>query len=292
MATDHFDPFAPDEYQLEPEPEPEPSPHEQRQHGGIGDRWVYGPPGTGKTSFLAGQIAFDARQRGSDNVVAMSHTKAAAAEIALRKVALPAENIGTLHSLAYRALGRPLLLETTEHLARFAEEHPAFAMSATYSVDDMEALIPSKAAGDNLLSEYARHRNLEVPRELWPLELLNFAEAWDDFKRQEDGIDFTDMIELALTDTASPEARPEVLIVDEEQDLSRLQFRLITHWAKQVDKFVMAFDPDQSIYGFAGADPLVFLEVEPSEKKVLAQSHRVPAAIHQAPLNGIYCSQT
>ena len=261
-------------------PAPPPSASQQQEHGGIGDRWVYGPPGTGKTSFLARQIEFDAQQRGSDAVVALSHTRAAAAEIALRRVPLPPENVGTLHSLAFRALGRPKMVETTECLREFGEAHPAFQMSETYSVDDMEALMPSKAHGDNSLSEYSRYRNLQVPREVWPTTLLNFAELWEDFKQQNGGIDFTDMIELALTDTVAPEAKPEVMIVDEGQDLSRLQFRLLTKWADSVDKFIMAFDPDQSIYGFAGADPTVFLETEPSAKKVLAQSHRVPRAVH------------
>ena len=261
-------------------PAPPPSASQQQEHGGIGDRWVYGPPGTGKTSFLARQIEFDAQQRGSDAVVALSHTRAAAAEIALRRVPLPPENVGTLHSLAFRALGRPKMVETTECLREFGEAHPAFQMSETYSVDDMEALMPSKAHGDNSLSEYSRYRNLQVPREVWPTTLLNFAELWEDFKQQNGGIDFTDMIELALTDTVAPEARPEVMIVDEGQDLSRLQFALLTKWASHVDKFIMAFDPDQSIYGFSGADPTVFLETEPSAKKVLTQSHRVPRLIH------------
>jgi superfamily I DNA/RNA helicase len=271
-----------------PEPPPAATEADHKAHGGVGDRWVHGPPGTGKTTFLARQIEYDAKHRGSDKVVALSHTRAAAAEIALRRVPLPPDNIGTLHSLAYRALGRPKLVETQEGLAEFSKRHPAFQMSETYSVDDMEALIPSKAQGDNLLSEYSRYRNLEVPRELWPSTALqNFADLWEDYKQAEAGIDFTDMIQLAIRDTHGPECAPEVMIVDEGQDLSRLQFRLLTKWGQRVEKFILAFDADQSIYGFAGADPEVFLENEPTERKVLTQSHRIPARVHDLAMRWI-----
>jgi len=144
----------------------------------------------------------------------------------------------------------------------------------------MQVSLPSVAEGDNLLLEYIRLRNLMQDRAVWPDSLQRFAFAWEDFKKQVGGIDFTDMIDLALQETDAPEQHPEVLIADEAQDLSRLQFALLTKWSRSVEKVVLAFDPDQSIYGFSGADPAVFVENEPERLKVLEQSYRVPAAVH------------
>ena len=280
-----IDPFDPDQPQAMPQA---PATNvDEAAHGGLGDRWVIGPPGTGKTTFLARQVEFDAQQRGSEAVVVCSHTRAAAAEIGQRHLPLDPDHVGTLHSLAYRALGRPTLLETGDGLKAFSEAYPRYEMSARYSMEDKEAGIGSRCEGDNYLAEYGRLRNLQVPRELWPTEVGAFAIAWEDYKQSGAGIDFTDMIELALAETDLPKPGTEVLICDEAQDLSRLQYGLVSRWAGNVPKCVLAFDADQSIYAFAGATPEVFLETEPRELKVLEQSWRVPRAVHAIALRWI-----
>jgi len=45
-----------------------------------------------------------------------------------------------------------------------------------------------------------------------------------------------------------------LVVVDEAQDLSPLQIHVIEHWATAVRYLVWVGDPDQGIYGFAGAD--------------------------------------
>ena len=248
----------------------------------LGESRLIGPPGTGKTTFLAGQIAFDAREHGSDAVMALSHTNAAAFEIASRDVPLPRENIGTLHSFAYRSLGRPLLLQTQEGLEGFNRTCPQYAMSGGANPERIEAQeITMKEPGDAVMQQYQRLRNMCAPREIWPQEVQTFARLWEQYKTDQDGIDFTDMISLALEESACAPGAPEVIIADETQDLSRLQLQLLWKWAGAADKVIMALDPDQSIYGFSGADPRIFLEKRPARQKVLAQSYRVPRAVHE-----------
>jgi len=248
-----------------------------RDHDGLGELRVIGRPGCGKTTFLARQIAFDAERRGGEAVVAVSHTNAAAKELAGRDLPIPRGNVGTLHSLAYRALGKPPLAQTPELIAEFnAHVHPRLRIDvdAEAGARDLE---PRLAEGDALLCEYERYRNLMAPL---PPRLAPFAKVWEDFKRQTGSIDFCDMIEFALRDVAACPGDPEVLIADEVQDCSALQLALLWRWGARAEKLITCIDADQSIYGFSGADPEIFTRNPARDTKVLGQSYRVPKAVH------------
>lgn len=237
---------------------------------------------TGKTTFLSQALAFHAREVGSNSVIAISHTRAAAAELAGRKTPIPRDNIATLHALAFRALDRPKVAEDSEHLCEFSEAFPHWRMAASVDAEDL-AFHTGGAPGDCLLADYGRLRNLLAPRELWPPETASFARAWEQYKASSDTIDFTDMIDLASTLTDCAPQDPAVIVLDEAQDTSRLQWKLLQRWtsAQDCEKFITAGDPDQSIYEWAGADPAWFLENRPARQRVLEQSYRVPRAVHK-----------
>jgi DNA helicase II / ATP-dependent DNA helicase PcrA len=240
---------------------------------------VIGPPGTGKTTFLTRVIGHNAQEYGADNVIAISHTRAAAAELAGRNTPIPRGNIGTMHSFAFHAIGTPPVAEDTDHIREFVDANPQWPFSAIADPEDV-SFTAGGADGDKLMQEYQRRRNLEVPRQAWPMDVTEFATAWEDYKAQTATIDFTDMIEIAITDTDSPLQDPAVMIADECQDTSRLQWRLLTRWADRCEKFVTAGDPDQAIFRWAGADVAYFAENKPMRQKVLEQSYRVPRAVH------------
>jgi DNA helicase II / ATP-dependent DNA helicase PcrA len=247
----------------------------------LGENRIIGPPGTGKTTRLARQIEHDAQQRGSEAVIALSHTNAAAVEISQRDVPLPRANVGTLHHFAYAALGRPPLLETAVGLADFNEEHPGFKLTGGVNPEELEVRERSQQEpGDGYMQDYQRLRNLMVPREAWPSDVVGFAAAWEDYKAQAGGIDFTDMVSQALEETTSAPGEPEVIVADECQDCSRLQMHLLWKWARAAQKVVMCLDADQTLYAFSGSDPRVFLENQPKAQHVLAQSYRLPRQVH------------
>jgi DNA helicase-2/ATP-dependent DNA helicase PcrA len=79
-----------------------------------------------------------------------------------------------------------------------------------------------------------------------------------------------------------PERLPrlEALIIDEAQDLSPLQWRLVEQLALRSQRCFLAGDDDQAIYTWAGADVDSFLNFA-GQIKVLEQSYRVPAKIHK-----------
>lgn len=59
------------------------------------------------------------------------------------------------------------------------------------------------------------------------------------------------------------QSRTGQLFVDEFQDVSPLQYELVGQLAKHSPVFAIG-DPDQSVYGFRGSDPLLFRELEQS----------------------------
>ncbi|MBD3177830.1 MAG: AAA family ATPase [Armatimonadia bacterium] len=238
-----------------------------------------GPPGTGKTTAITKQLAVEAEAWGGENVVALSHTRAAAHEIAGRDQCLPDENIGTLHAMAYRAIGRPEIAEEPKHLREFSQEHPEWPMGAG---DDDDLWARSSYSGSAALQEYGRLRNLAAPRESWPTHVVNFARDWEHWKAANDLVDYTDMIEMALLRFPTMPGSPHTIICDEMQDLSRLQYELLRSWGESAERVITAGDQDQCIYTFTGADPGIFTENVPIEERVLEQSHRIPAAVHAA----------
>jgi superfamily I DNA/RNA helicase len=234
---------------------------------------VVGPPGTGKTTFLTKVLQHHAHDK---VVVAISHTKAAAVELAGRETNVPSDNISTLHALGYRSMGSPALAEKSAPKAEFSERYPQWQFETEDAAFD--------TGGADMLSEYSRLRNICRPRDFWPMDVTAFAQAWETFKKEEDLIDFVDMIEYAAD--VAPQ-NPQVMIVDEAQDMSRLQWQLVQKWASHCEKIITAGDADQTIFGWAGADIAWFKEHTPARKQILSQSYRVPRAVHKLAMGWI-----
>jgi hypothetical protein len=99
------------------------------------------------------------------------------------------------------------------------------------------------------------------------------------YKRSKELLDFTDLLEMIVV---QPERLPslEVLIVDEAQDLSRLQWQLVESLAKKSKRVFLAGDDDQAVFTWAGADVKSFLSFE-GQITVLDQSYRVPSIVHK-----------
>lgn len=258
---------------------------------GIGTEFrIVGPPGTGKTTTLARQVAHDVERYGSEAVLVASLTRAAAAEIGGRELPLDRHRVGTLHAHAYRALGHPPLV--VDKLKQWNAHRPDLALSGAgrSDVDEpvwdqgQEAADESPAAmpGDWPLAQMDLLRARMVPPDEWPPVVTDFAVAWGAWKQAHGYLDFTDLIEHALAGVPEAPGAPAVLIADETQDYSALEMALCRAWAERCERFYAAGDPDQAIYEWRGADPHVFRTpaLPPERTKVLAQSYRVPRAVH------------
>jgi superfamily I DNA/RNA helicase len=70
----------------------------------------------------------------------------------------------------------------------------------------------------------------------------------------------------------------DTLIIDEAQDLSKLQWTIVHKLLNFAEVTYVAGDDDQAIYNWAGADVQSFLEF-PGDPEILSQSYRLPREI-------------
>lgn len=205
---------------------------------------VFGIPGAGKTTYLQKSVEQAANRLGGHNIVVSSFTRAAAAELSGRDLPIPAANIGTLHSLCYRALGNPEIAET--HVKEFNYEHPDYALSKSKkSLDEPETDQVMESKADKSFAELQVLRAQMVPEEKWPLDVQAFNKAWRNWKYSCGYLDFTDLIEEAFTSMPFPPNNATVGIFDEAQDFTPLQIKLIRSWAEKLSYLMIAGDDDQ-----------------------------------------------
>lgn len=248
---------------------------------------VFGSPGCGKTTYLVDQIMKAGAKHGYDRVFVASFTRTAAKEISSRALAKldhnePEPNFGTLHAHGYHTLGTQHKL-AENCIKQWCEDVPAYKLTGgrNADVDEVQDYSPAATAADELYADMMMQRELLVPQERWRTATRAFAARWESWKAANGYIDYTDMLEIPLRDVGTAPGAPRVGILDEAQDASPLQMALFRKWGAQMEFIVLAGDDDQCIFEWAGARPEVMLDGEFTDKRILAQSYRVPRAVHQ-----------
>ena len=253
---------------------------------------VFGPPGSGKTTYLLNVVDRELESGvSSARIGYFSFTRKAANE-ARDRAALKFPQLvpktdfpyfRTLHSLAYHALAvKPDLIMQPENYREFAAQA---GIEISLSSDEETEL----AKPDNpILNEInlARIRGVDLRQHYndsgLDIEWYHFEfveRTYRHYKRSKDLLDFTDLLEMVVSD-AEQLPSLEVLIVDEAQDLSRLQWQLVEALASKAKRVYLAGDDDQAVFTWAGADVKSFLSFT-GTIKVLQQSYRVPSTVHR-----------
>jgi DNA helicase-2/ATP-dependent DNA helicase PcrA len=241
---------------------------------------IYGPPGCGKTTTIARRVEATVRARGPDKVMVASFTRAAATEIKGRGLPIPDRMVGTLHSLAYRALNAPPVHVSAIKDWNAKHSHWAIGGGGVEIEEDPNAWSEA-GEGDRLLArlDIARARMHSI--DAYPDSLRGFERSWTAWKNDAGVIDYTDMIALALEQVDVAPGRPEVGFLDEAQDVTPLELALFRKWGQSMDRIVLAGDDDQCLYVFRGStvDALLDNNLAESDKLILTQSYRVPRAV-------------
>jgi len=252
---------------------------------------VFGPPGSGKTTYLLNVVDTELQDGTSPlRIGYFAFTRKAAAEAKDRAIAkFPNLNsqhdfpwFRTLHSLAYHclAVNRKDMMQP-ENFREFAKEtgldikvsegEEDFLVNTDHPI--LNQINIARIRGQDLRTHY---NNSKIEIEWYHFEYVE--RAYRQYKQRTGLLDFTDLLEKLLE---VPERLPtlDALIIDEAQDLSRIQWRLVSALARRSKRFFIAGDDDQALYAWAGADVDSFLSYE-GRVVVLDQSYRVPATVH------------
>jgi DNA helicase-2/ATP-dependent DNA helicase PcrA len=123
------------------------------------------------------------------------------------------------------------------------------------------------------------YRNRLVPFSDWDSETKSFSRCWTEWKHAEGYKDFTDLLEDGLHSGEQHPDNPACGFLDEGQDCTPLQLELFRLWGRSMKYTEIAFDDDQSIYSYMGAEPELLLKSNPDRKNYLTQSYRLPRSV-------------
>ena len=256
---------------------------------------IIGPPGTGKTTTLLELVEeyLDAGIEPS-NICYLAFTRRAASEAvhrACEKFGFERSELPyfrTIHSLCFQELGlsRDQIVQKKHLIDLGTELGIDIRCRGTFE----EGGIWGTTTGDRIVHlENLSRINQRSLKETWENddtedvyfeELTNFSRAYNLFKKSTQLLDFSDMLQLFEHNKCGPF---KLLIIDEAQDLSSLQWSVINNIRKYSEVTYVAGDDDQSIYGWAGADTARFINL-PGAVKVLKQSYRLPRKIRELAL--------
>ena len=240
--------------------------------------------GTGKTRAITHRIAYAAAIGTMDpqKVLALTFTAKAAGEMRarLRTLGVPTVAARTIHAAALKQLlyfgptvfgGRtPDLMTTktgflTEAINRAGLSEAIRTTNRELMRDiasEIEWAKVSQVAPSDYIDEISKR--MQKPRVL-PEQMVQIYTAYESVKKQELAIDFEDVLLLcAAMIEEEREVRERVqdqyryFTIDEYQDISPVQQRLINAWLGKRNDICVVGDPAQTIYSFAGATP-VFL---------------------------------
>lgn len=276
-----------------------------------GPQLILAGPGTGKTEFLARRVAYLISAGHSPaSLLALTFSRRAAAELEGRigshlKRPVAEASASTFHSLAFRMLELdrhrsgshvPVLLTGPEQVRLVAglldaedpRRWPAnirpLLGSATFAgeVTDFIMRCQERMIDTDRLAELASERADWRP-------LPGFIRRYRTELAESRKIDYGTLIgqALELAEAAIPGSRFGHVVVDEYQDTSPAQARLAQLLAGEEVNLTAAADPNQSIYGFRGADPdnvsrllpALASADHPATIYVLGRSLRVPGEI-------------
>lgn len=237
--------------------------------------------GSGKTRVLTHRIAYMIQHNVNPyNILAVTFTNKAANEMKERVNRLLPQGgeglwIGTFHSICVRILRREI--EKLGYKSNFV----------IYDTDDQLTVIkqvlkdldidPKKYNPKMILGAISNAKNELIDAETYAAQIGGFfetmvAKVYQPYQKlllENNAVDFDDIIMATVRLFSDHEMvlsyyqdKFQYILVDEYQDTNHAQYALVGLLAKRHRNLCVVGDPDQSIYGFRGADIQNILDFE------------------------------
>ncbi|QHF97056.1 ATP-dependent DNA helicase [Streptomyces sp. NHF165] len=264
--------------------------------------------GTGKTRAITHRIAYGVRAGilQPASVLAVTFTQRAAGEMRgrLRQLGATGVQARTFHSAALRqlqffwprAIGGelPPLLESKAPFVAEAAARCRLRLDRGELRDataEIEWAKVTRTVPDDYPAAIAAAAR-EAPRD--PAEIARLYTLYEQLKRERSVIDFEDVLLLTV---GVLQDRPDIaetvrtqyqhFVVDEYQDVSPLQQRLLELWVGDRDSLCVVGDASQTIYSFTGATPDHLLDFrtrhpDATVVKLVRDYRSTPQVVHLA----------
>lgn len=244
--------------------------------------------GTGKTRRLIEEVTQELKTRRPEEIAFVTFTRKGAEE-GLRRICskllydpddLP--YFRTLHSLTFHAMN----LKGNQMFSKLDQRK--FNKEFGYNVNRCEVSTGKVASTND--SRYLDFYDLERSGALTSKQLAEadieknyytqIVHNYEEFKAREQKVDFFDCL---IKYEQNGEALPvKVAMIDEAQDITALQWKVIEKAFAKAEKIIIAGDDKQSIYTYSGARPDYLIDLSrqyPVEH--LSMSYRIPYSVYK-----------
>ena len=243
---------------------------------------------THNTSTLIKYIEEELKTRRPEEIAFVTFTKKGADE-GLRRVCdkfrLTPEELPyfrTLHSLTFHALN----LKVNQMFS--AIDQKEFNKAYGYYLNRVE--VSKGKAHPTKDSLYLDYYDLERSNALTSKQIAesdidvgyyhSLVQKYEEFKASKCAVDFFDcLIKYVLEGDSLP---CKVVMIDEAQDITALQWKVIEKAFKYAEKVYVAGDDKQSLYTYSGARPDILIKLASQYPVVhLAKSYRIPLSVYR-----------
>jgi DNA helicase-2/ATP-dependent DNA helicase PcrA len=226
-------------------------------------------PGSGKTLVITERISSLVKQRGIEprRILVVTFTRDAAASMKKRcedeNHIYPSPAFGTFHSIFYNIL----LREGRVRPEKLIAGRKALGL-LSLSVNECGIKEADKDFYTTLLRAISFYKNTGIldenlyPNKINTADMKRIIASFKAHTVSEGYFDFDDiLVETRQFFKDNPERldlwrrRFPFILVDEAQDMNRLQYDIITELAEPDNNLFLVGDDDQAIYSFRGADP-------------------------------------
>lgn len=256
---------------------------------GAGPMMVLAGPGSGKTFVITHRVChlIEKQNIRPENILVVTFSKAAAVEMRERFIKLMPDKQGervtwgTFHSVYFHLL-RTAYGYRGDQVITDAERYDVIRELMKKNQMESEDVV---GLGTEILSEIAivKQERMDIlhyyahscPADLFRQIFVDYEKSISERKK----IDFEDMLVMTYELLSQREDirracenRYQYILVDEFQDINRMQYQIIQLIAGERANLTIVGDDDQSIYRFRGAKPeimLGFAKDYPKVKKVL-----------------------